>query len=188
MKNVTLIPFFCIAFVAHMTLSFFSQTFPFLYFAPFFVTCFSRSSLYFSIWTSFAIGLFLDLCTTSTPMGFYPICMVLTTVAIHRFKIYFLEDKVYTFSLYTTLYSITYTIIFMFLHTFIDPKFHISLLSFLSDSIFLPILDTLYHLVFFTFPISSYIYLTSKKQQIRFRRIRRRLFEHFPKLKKVFSR
>jgi hypothetical protein len=188
MKKVTLIPYFCIAFVAHITLSFSAKLFPFLYFAPFFVTCYSRTTLFPSIWASFGVGLFLDLCTTSTPMGFYPLCMILTTMALHRFKIYFLEDKLFTFALYTTLYSVTYSLIFTFLHTFVDPQFHVTFFSFLFDMTFLPALDTSYHLLFFTFPIQSYLFLTSKRQKIRFLILKRRLLNHYPKLKKVFSR
>jgi len=186
MKKVSLIPYFSIAFVAHMTLSFFSRTFPFLYFAPFFVTCYSRSNLFFSVWVSFGVGLFLDLCTTSTPMGFYPIVSILTTLAIHRFKIYFLEDKVYTFSLYTTLYSITYTLIFSLLHTLVDLKFHIKPFSFLLDIVFLPLLDTGYHLLFFTLPISAHFYLTSTKVRARVVLLKRKLTSKFPQLKKAF--
>lgn len=188
MKKVSLIPYFAIAFIAHITLSFYSRLFPFLYFAPFFVTFYSRQSLFHSLWTSFGIGLFFDLCTTSTPMGFYPLVMILTTLTLHRFKIYFLEDKVFTFSLYTTLYSLTYSLIFTLLHTFIDPHFHIRGLGFFTDTLFLPILDTGYHLLFFTFPIWAYSELTSKKQKVRLLILKKRLVAKFPQLKKVFSR
>ncbi|MCH9812257.1 hypothetical protein K0U07_05815 [bacterium] len=188
MKKVSLTPYFALACFYYFALSFFRHIFPFLYFAPFFTTCFARTSLFFSLWTSFGIGLFLDLSTTSTPMGFYPICCVATTLLIHRLKIYFLEDKPIPFALYTAIYSFTFSLIFSLLHSFFDTKLSLSLFPFLLDSLFLPVQDSLYHLLFFTAPIYLYIYLGTRQQKVRYLRLKKRFFSLWKELqKKVFS-
>ena len=188
MKKVSLLPYFFIAFFSHFSLSGVSSIFPVLYFAPFFTTCYSRCSLFHCIWLSFFIGFFLDMCTASTPVGFYPLCTIFTTLALHRFKIYFLEEKPLPFALYTTLYSLTYTLLFTLMHTFIDPILSIAPLSFLLDCVLLPLLDTGYHLTFFTLPILLYQFITSREQKLSFLTLKRRLFTYYPKLKMVFKK
>lgn len=188
MKKVSLIPYFSLAFFYQLTLPFFSSFFPVLYFAPYLSTCFSRKSLFFSLWVSFFIGLFLDLCTTSTPMGFYPVCTLGTALILHRMKVYFLEDKPLPFAIYTGLYSFTYSLLFTLFHTFYDPKLRLSFFPFLLDSIFLPILDTVYHLLFFTLPVMGYLYLTKREQKAKYLRLKKRLLTSFIKLQRNFSK
>ena len=188
MKKVTLIPYFSLAFFYHLSLPYFNSLFPVLYFAPFFTTCYSRCSLFFCLWTSFFIGFFLDMCSTSTPLGFYPICSIVTTIILYRCRIYFLEDKVIPFSLYTGLYSLTYTLIFTFLHCFFDINFKLSPLPFILDITFLPILDTLYHLLLFTLPISGYLFLTAREQKAFFLRIKKRLFITYSDFKRKIAK
>ncbi|MCH9617522.1 MAG: hypothetical protein SP4CHLAM5_02870 [Chlamydiia bacterium] len=188
MKKVSLIPYFSLAFFYQLTMPFFGSFFPVLYFAPFFTTCFSRKSLFFSLWASFFIGLFLDLGTTSTPLGFYPICTIGTALVLHRMKVYFLEDKPFPFSLYTALYSFVYTLFFTLFHSFYDPKFHLSFLPFLLDSIFLPMLDSAFHLGFFTLPVMGYLYLTKREQKARYLRLKKRLRTSLIKLQRSFSK
>jgi|GEM_PF-2311022 len=188
MKKVSLVPYFFIAFFSHFALSGISSTFPVLYFAPFFTTCYSKGSLFHCIWLSFFIGIFLDMCTASTPMGFYPLCTIFTTLALHRFKIYFLEEKPLPFALYTALYSFTYTLLFTLMHTFIDPVLSITPLYFLLDCVLLPLLDTAYHLIFFTLPILSYQFITSREQKLRLILLKRRILSNFPKRNMVFKK
>jgi hypothetical protein len=188
MKKVSLIPYFSLAFFYQLTMPYFGALVPVLYFAPFFSTCFSRKSLFFSLWVSFFLGFFLDLCSTSTPVGFYPVCTVGTALVLHRMKVYFLEDKALPFSLYTALYSFVYSLFFTLFHSFYDPKFHLSFFPFLLDSIFLPVLDTLYHLGFFTLPVMGYLYLTKREQKARYLRLKKRLLSSFIKLQRNFSK
>ena len=173
MTQVTLIPFFALAFLYHLLFPYFTQMLPVLFFAPFFTLCFSRKSLFFCIWTSFFIGLFFDMCTTSTPLGFYPIVCITVTLAIYRFRIYFSEKQHFVFAMYTGLYSLIYSLVFTLFHTFFEPKFSISFFPCLLDTTFLPILDTMYHLVFFTGPIVLYQFVTARRQ--------RAFFLHFKK-------
>ena len=184
MKKVSLIPYFSLAFFYHLSLPFFYSFFPVLYFAPFFSYCYSRCSLFFCLWASFFIGFFLDMCCTSTPLGFYPICCIGTTAALYRFRVYFLEDKPIPFALYTGLYSFTYTIIFTFLHRFIDTKFKLDAFPFLLDITFLPILDTFYHLLLFTLPVKFYLFLTAREQKRIFLRLKKRFYMTYTDLKK----
>lgn len=188
MKKVTLIPYISLAFFYHLAMPFFGTFFPALYFAPFFTTCYHRKSLFFSLWVSFFIGLFLDLCTSSTPLGFYPVCTILVTLLIHRFKVYFLEEKPFIFVIYTGIYSFTYSLVFTFLHTFFEPRFKIAILAFLLDTLFLPLLDMFYHLSFFTLPILGYYYLTSREQKARYLRLKKSVKLSMIKLQKAISR
>ena len=188
MKKVSLIPYFSLAFFYHLTMPYFGSFFPVLYFAPFCTVCFTRKSLFFSLWTSFCIGLFLDLCTTSTPLGFYPLCTVLTALLLHRLKVYFLEDKPLPFSIYTGIYSVIYSLIFSLLHSFYDPKFHLSLFPFLLDTIVLPFFDIFYHLAFFTLPVMGYLFITARGQKVQFLRLKKRLFTAFNNLQRNFSK
>lgn len=188
MKRVSLIPYFSLAFFYHLSMPYFNTLFPFLYFAPFFSTCYSRCSLFQCLWISFFIGLFFDLCSTSTPMGFYPLCTIMTTILLHRYKRFFLEDKLLPFSLYTGIYSFSYTLIFTFLHSFFDTKLKVHFLSFLVDVTLLPVIDICYHLLFFSLPISIYIFLSAREQKVFFLRIKKRLASNIPNLKRIFSR
>lgn len=188
MKKVTLIPYFSLAFFYHLSLPYFNSLFPVLYFAPFFTTCYSRCSLFFCLWTSFFIGFFLDMCSTSTPLGFYPICSIITTIILYRWRVYFLEDKILTFSIYTGLYSLIYTLIFTLLHCFFDIKFKLSFLPFIFDITCLPILDTIYHLIFFSLPIWMYIFLTAREQKVLFLRMRKRFFHTYSNLKRKIAK
>lgn len=179
MKKVSLFPYLGLAFVCHTISPLFGSFFKVLFFAPFFSTLYARKPLFICLWASFFIGLFLDLSTTSTPLGFYPVCCVLTTMIIHKYKIFFFEEKPHVFALYTALYSFVYSIIFTVLYTFFDP----TLFSFnryvLIDLVCLPILDTCYHLVFFTLPVSMYLYFFNFKAKRLIIRIRRLLTSIF---------
>ena len=185
MKLVSLIPFFALAFFYHFALPSFSGFFPVLYFAPFYSFCYSRKSLFFCVWASFLIGFFLDLCTVSTPIGFYALCSILSTLAIYRFRIYFLEDKPFPFAIYTAIYSFVYSIIFTFLHSFYDTKLKVSFLSFLIDITFLPLLDTIYHLALFTLPVSVYLFLIARKLKALFFRLKKRVLQKLESLKRI---
>jgi hypothetical protein len=186
MKQVSLIPFFALAFFYHFALPPFSEIFPVLYFAPFYSFCFSRTTFFFSLWISFFIGFFLDICTVSTPVGFYALCSVFTTLAIYRFKIYFLEDKIFPFSIYTALYSFVFSLIFTFLHSFYEAEFKIAFLPFLMDITLLPLLDTIYHLMLFSLPVSIYIYLRGQKAKAIF--LRKKLLKKWKILKNEIIR
>lgn len=188
MKKISLIPYFSLALFYQLSLPYFHNFFPILYFAPFFTLCFARKSLFFSLWCSFFIGLFLDFCTTTTPMGFYPICAIATTLLLHRLKIYFLEDKPFTFAIYSALYSFTYSIFFSLLYSFFDPKLSLSPLPFLLDTLFLPLLDGIYHILFFTMPILGYQYLTAREQKVRFLRMKKKLFTKWQELQNKVAR
>ena len=166
MKKVTLIPYFSLAFFYHLSLPSTNSLFPVLHFSPFFILCYMRLSQFSCIWLSFFIGCFLDMCTTSTPLGFYPLCTILTTLAIYRFKVFFIEEKTFIFPIYTALYSFIYSMIFTILYTFCDPRLHISFIPFSIDMLCLPVVDSIYHLVFFSLPISCYVFVTSRKQKI----------------------
>ncbi len=187
MTQITLIPFFALAFFYHLLLPYFTQVFPVLYFAPFFTLCFSRKSLFFCIWISFFIGLFFDMCTTSTPLGFYPLVCIAVTLAIYRFRIYFSEKQYFVFVLYTGLYSFVYSLVFTLFHSFVEPKFSISFFPCLLDTTFLPVLDTFYHLALFTGPIALYQFVTARRQRAFFLSFKKRLFAKVLRLQqKVF--
>ena len=188
MKKVSLTPYFALSCFYFFAFSSIHHLFPFLYFAPFFTTCFARTSLFFSLWASFGIGLFLDMTSTSTPMGFYPICCIATTLLLYRIKSYFFEDKIIAFSLYTTLYSFVFSLLFSLLHSFFDTNLSLSFFPFLLDTLLLPILDTSYHLLFFTAPIYGYLFLHSREQKVRYLRLKKRFFLLWKELqKKAFS-
>ena len=187
MTNITLIPFFALAFIYQLLLPIASDIFPVLYFAPFFTVCFARKSLFFCIWTSFFIGLFFDMTTTSTPMGFYPLVCIAVTLAIYRFRIYFSEKQHFVFAMYTGLYSFVYSLVFSLFHTFIEPKFSLSFFPWLLDTHFLPLLDSIYHLALFTTPIVFYQFLTTRKARAFFLSFKKRFLSNVLRLQqKVF--
>ena len=115
------------------------------------------------------------MCTTSTPFGFYPLVCIAVTLALYRFRVYFSEKKHTVFALYTGLYSLLYSLVFTLFHTFVEPKFSINLFPFLLDIIFLPLLDTFYHLSLFTAPIALYQFLNAHKQRAFLFSLKRRL-------------
>jgi hypothetical protein len=157
--------YFALAFFYHLTLPILPFTLPVLCFAPVFSLSFSRKSLFFSLWTSFFIGLFFDLRSASTPLGFYPLLLIIVTLIIYRFRIYFSEKQPLVFIIYTALYSFVYTLVFSLLHVIIEPRFTPALIPLIFDLLFFSLIDSFYHLALFFTPIALTQWILSKTQK-----------------------
>jgi hypothetical protein len=136
--------------------------FPFyhlVYFAPFIILCFYRSSKINALQWSLACGLFVDLFSADTRIGTYAINYVAVSFFLYRYQFHFFEDRFSTLPLmtfiFTALSMILQTVIF-----FISGKvFSLSWEWFISDLLAIPLQTALYAWVAFILPQSLFISL-----------------------------
>lgn len=134
-----------------------------LYFCPFVVLLFVGTTFSTSLWFSALAALFVDLHASSTPLGFTCLNYILTTLLVYRFRVYFLEEKIHVFSLYATLFSLCSTFIHFFLYALIDMRLKIHFFTFLTDLLVMPIVDGIYFLLCFLYPLAVIDYLLQPK-------------------------
>ncbi len=159
MKKQRIWPYFLIAFCFAL----FSH-FPLLPFSPFYAILYRRSSLVTALWTSAGCGFILDLLSTG-PFGTQTLIAVAAVFFLYRYRIYFVDKPVGLLS-YTLIISVFLTLlnrISYFLH---DPTFPFTLKGFATDFLLLPLVDSLYALLLFSYPLIVYRFL--KKQWFRF--------------------
>ena len=120
-------------------------------FLPFLLLSLMRLSLPKALWASAAAGFALDLYTSQTPLGLYALNYSLTTLILFRYKKFFSEDKIFPLMLY----AITFSSLSTLIHFCINP-FPPSLLSLVTDLIFMPIADGIYTLTWVLLPLTLY--------------------------------
>lgn len=93
------------------------------------------------LWFGLGAGLFLDLLTSDSPIGFYGTSYLLTCVALSRFKQYFFSDSLSTLPIMTFFGSILQSTTALILAPFFDLSTRFNLGWVLSDLICMPALD-----------------------------------------------
>jgi len=142
-------PFFFIALIFTFTASL-----PLTTFAPFLALAFYRLTLMGCLWLAAGCGLILDLLTT-TPFGMYTLNLVCVTFLLYRYRTFFVEKPIGLASLtliFSTLSSLL-TRIFFFIAGIALP---FTIKGTLTDFIVMPLLDGVYALLCFAFPLIIY--------------------------------
>ena len=157
MKKLTplLVTFFSICFFCH----YFPFWLPYtriLLFAPLMTLVFSRLSLPISLWLATLSGLYVDLLSYTGILGLSSLNYVLTTLCIYRFRSYFSEEKIHIFSLYTILFSLVSTLFQLSFDLPLITHRPPHLLTILTDLLLLPIVDGVYALLLFLYPLKLY--------------------------------
>lgn len=135
-------------------------------FAPLITLIISRFSLPISLWLSTLLGLIIDCLSLSTPLGLFAISHCLSTLLIYRYRKYFLEEKVFIFALYSTLFSFVSTLIIFILFALIEIRLKLNFFILFSDLILMPIIDGVYACVFVLLPMSFYQLMTKPRRML----------------------
>jgi len=128
-------------------------------FAPFLALAYYRLTLSKALWVAFGCGLVLDLLSSDLRIGIYGLNFALATLFLYTRKRHFFEDKPIAFSLFSSLISLTCTLIQLFFLYLLDQTIPLGEASFFSDLVAMPILDGLYAFLWFTCPMKLYDYI-----------------------------
>ena len=152
-------PFFLIAL-------FFVVTSPIsvIAFAPFLVISYYRYSFFGSLWVSAGCGLIVDV-LASTPFGMNAMNYCGVTCFLFRYRIYFVNTPIGMAAL-TFVFSILSSVATTVLSSFIAISFPFSLMGILTDFFLMSLLDGVYSLVCFSFPL--FLYRLIRRQWFRF--------------------
>jgi len=119
------------------------------YFAPYLAYLLKSHPLEKALRFALIPALFLELSVTETPFGRLTIVIILALLATRPFIQLFFLDRFYSLSLYTSLFSVFFA---LFSWLFIDPIPFTSK-SFVSELIFMPLVDGVYAFFWFTCPL-----------------------------------
>lgn len=133
-----------------------------VFFAPLQAFLFIRAPLPFSLWISWAIGLFLDCTTTSLPFGIHTILCTAIAFLLHGRKKHFFEEKIFSWVIYASLISSLYTALLFFCNLLVNVPPPLSLRSIFSDMVIMAIIDGIYTLIWFTLPM----YIVTRIKQL----------------------
>lgn len=149
-KNLTL----SLVFVLFLTLSI-PTLFPhmrLLFFAPFLIIVYYKKSFLASLWTSLFCGLFLDLLSSHTHLGFHATSYCLSTALLYSQRRNFFADSLSTLPLMTYFFSSIATLFQMGLMHFFEQRIQFSWEWVMTDLVYMPGLDALYAFACFILP------------------------------------
>lgn len=124
-----------------------------LYFAPFIIVTFYRSTLNGSLWWSLLCGFIIDLYSADTRMGTYALNYCLTTFVLFQYKMHLFEKKFYTLFMMTFCFTILSTIVQTVIFLIIGKLFSLSLYWAVNDLIILPFQAGIYAVIAFAIPL-----------------------------------
>lgn len=142
---------------------------PLLSFAPFYAIVYRRKTLLQSLWIAAGCGALQDL-LGSGPFGIQTLITTATAFLLFRFRIYFVDKGVGLLS-YTFVISFTLTLFSRLSLLLYAPSFPLTLKGFATDFLLLPVVDALYALLCFHYPLILYRFV--KKQWFRFHFLRK---------------
>lgn len=171
--------------ITPLVLSYFGMTlvaffFPqarFIGFVGFLTLALSRLDLPFAIWTAAFTGLFIDINSPSTPMGFFALNYALTSLIIFRYRRYFSEDKIHIFTLYSVLFSFVSIVFHFLLQSLVELHLKLHIFTVTTDLILMPIFDGVYAFTFVLGPISAFKYLSKWKIASYYKKIWKMIFK-----------
>ncbi len=136
--------------------------FPLFYFAPPLLLALYSYPLSRSLWIALASGLWIDLLSGGSPLGFYPTLYILSLMAIYPLKKYFFLEKWTTLPLLTFLFSLLVTS----LHTCFTTPYPISLDWLVTDFLLMPLADAVYA---FTISLPGFLFKSNTREHFQAR-------------------
>jgi hypothetical protein len=121
-----------------------------IYFAPFIVISFYNYSLIGTLWLSILCGFFSDILASGS-FGVITMSYLLCSFVLYRAKRFF-NDKPVNLSIFTSLYSVIFSIFNLLFLFIFDKAVIISLKWVLSDLIVMPFFDGIYAFFWFSLP------------------------------------
>lgn len=156
-----------------LILPIFIPSWPHLYFVPFLVHCFYRSTLLTSLRWSLICGLIVDLFSAETRLGMFAFNYCATTLLLYRYKLHFFEDRMSTLSVMTFNYSCLFTLFHLIIFFLIQKPVSLSWNWLFNNFFLVPFQVSIYALFAFTIP--SLLFFAMKKRYSLFRLRSRRL-------------
>lgn len=156
-----------------------------LAFVPFLTFVLANNRLPLALWLSLAAGLIVDLYSNSAPLGFFALNYTLSSIIVYRYRVYFSQEKIHIFSLYSVLYSLVSTVLHFILFALIEMHIKLHFFSVITDLFLMPILDGVYALAWVFFPLKVYKKLSSEAAV---KQMKRAMFIAQNRLKRSFER
>jgi rod shape-determining protein MreD len=123
-------------------------------FLPFLAIVATKKGRFYSLWMAFGCGLIIDLMSTAM-FGLYALNFVITTAIVYSQKRHFFDEKPLAIPLFTLLFSLVSTTIQLVELYVIGKPVSISFPFILADWFGMGIVDALYALVWFTWPMKG---------------------------------
>ena len=134
----------------------------FFAFSPLVVFYLIHTSLIPTLWASVGLGLLMDV-VSSSHMGVNALNFFLTSFLLYRQRKHFIKDNPYNLSLFTSLYSIVWTILYAVLIFLFDRRILFHGKWIITDLFIMPALDGLYAYICFTLPFALIDKMRKKK-------------------------
>jgi len=140
-------------FISIFSMIFFSSfiNIKFIYFTPLIIFLFYRFSFISILWISIILGLIQDFFSTNF-FGINTICYFLSSSILYKERKFF-KDKPINLSIFTSIFSLIFSIFNPFLFFIFDKKINLSIKWIATDLILFPVLDGLYAFIFFAMPL-----------------------------------
>lgn len=122
------------------------------YLLPCLIVLYYQKTLFFCLWASFAIGLALDLLAPGHFIGLQVTSTCAATTLMYAQKRHFFADNLSTLPLLTFFTSIVATLLELALAYIFHKKIILGNSWFLTNLLFMPLLDGAYAFIFFVLP------------------------------------
>jgi cell shape-determining protein MreD len=165
---------FLLSTVALFVQAVFSLPFVLFVYAPWLCLCVLRSSGLKSLYLAFLAGSLMDL-IGNDPMGVHALNYVLVVAGLYRFRKLFLVDHTWHLSLFTWMFSLSSTLLQLFLLFLFDRRVPFAGQWVLGDLIVMPLADALYAFVWITLPILG-VQTMKIQGRVQWNTIKNRLF------------
>lgn len=136
----------------------------FFAFSPLVVFYLIHTPLITTLWASVGLGLLADI-VSSSHMGVNALNFFLTSFLLYRQRKHFIKDNPYNLSLFTSLYSIVWTILYAVLIFLFDRRILIHGKWLITDLFIMPALDGLYAYICFTLPFALLDKMRARKKK-----------------------
>ena len=144
---------FIYTFLLALTLPLFFPYFHVLFFAPFIIYSFYRSSLSICLWWSLACGVIVDLFSADTKLGHTALNYCLVTFFLYRYQFHLFEDRLSTLPVMTFCFTAFSTIIQITIFYIMGRTFSLSWQWGFNDLLFMPLQGAIYSILAFTLPL-----------------------------------
>ena len=135
-------------------------------FIPFLILVITHSSLAKSLWIAFGIGLCMDLLSEGA-FSVNTLALCVTVAYLFTKRRYFIKENPYNLSLFTTLFLICLTLLYIPLFFIFDGRVLLSGKWLVTDLLLYPLFDGLYAYFWFTLPFALWEKL-EKKLKLRY--------------------
>ena len=122
------------------------------YFAPYMATVCYRYGYIPSLWIACSVGLLVDLFTAHPLFGVHAFVYTVVTAFLYKQQHLFFADSKGSFFLLTFLFSTLTTALLWAFFFFLEGRASLSLKILWSDFIVMPLVDSFYGLLLFSFP------------------------------------